>query len=589
MVKRRFSIGVLALMFCFISINEAFTQIKFEKGIKLTTISNFIGVLVTDINNDGLDDILGATSYYWGQSEEDAKIYIYLQNSTNSYNRDIEIDYPKQYAGLYSFSAADINNDGLKDIVISYSDSIGIFYQEGDNKFGECVSYFSGSSTDEVICKDVNGDSLIDIIAKNLNSPSLLYIFQQESSGFSLKKYNNKASVQFGYLEMEDFNNDSNLDALYSYSWMIDGYNTFISFYDSTAGFSKNDIKLRFTDEIGSGRLTDLKAYDYDNDGDYDIIGLGLEYLTIWKNNNLDFSDTMHIRTNEYATRLGIEDFNCDGKNDIMVMAGFSVSVHGRDSEINNYKTFGVNEQYSSPTPWANQFSTGDLNNDGLKDIAISYLDGIVIMKNKSLPTEFTDIDTIISRRKTVTDDGIFEYSFGEYNLKDSTLNGYVYQVDSFMVSIDYEESYTDIDTIFNRKGLFCRGEYSDIVYTDTLREYNYFSETDTTNFFSRLVTVPKKSKSDKNLITDVRLVSGNGGEELWVYFTENPEGWSFQYKIYDINGNFIMKGYEDMIFSFNDYFTIDMKEIPRGMYILQIKARIEGGDYTINRKFLKN
>lgn len=588
MVKRRFLIGAFTLICCFVSINEAFTQIKFEKGIKLSTTSNFIGVLVTDINNDGLDDIIGATSYYWGQSEEDAKIYIYLQDNLNGFNRDIEIDYPKQYAGLYSFSAADLNNDGLKDIVISYSDSIGIFYQQVDSKFSECVSFFSGSSTDEVICKDLNGDSHIDIIAKNLNSPSSLYIFQQESSGFSLKTYNNKTSVQFENLEMEDINNDGNLDALYSYSWPIDGYNTFISFYDSIEGFSKNDIKLKFTDEIGSGRLTDLKASDYDNDGDYDIIGLGMEYLTIWKNNNLDFSDTMHIRTNEYAARLDVEDFNCDGKNDIMVMAGFAVSIHGQGTGIKNYNTFSVNDQYSSPTPWANQFSTGDLNNDGLKDIAISYLDGIVIMENKSVPSIFTKIDTIINVNKTIVDKGIFEYTFGNYELRDSTINGYVYQVDSFKVSIDYEESYTDIDTIFNRKGLFCRGEYSDIVYTDTLREYNYFSENDTTNFFSNLLTVPKKSKGEKNLITDVRLASGYEGKELWVYFKEKPEGWSFQYQIFDLNGNIMMKGYEDMMFNSNDYFTIEISEIPRGLYILQIKARIEGGKYTINRKFIK-
>ncbi len=589
MVRRGFSICVLTLAFCFIFVNEVFTQIKFEKGIKLATTSNFIGVLVTDINNDGLDDIIGATSYYWGQNEEDAKLYIYLQDETDGFTRDIVIDYPKQYAGLYSFSAADLNNDGYKDIVISYSDSIGIFYQQGGNKFGECVSYFSGSSADEVICKDINGDSLVDIIVKNLNSPNSLYIFQQEFSGFSLKEYNNKASVQFEYLEMEDFNKDGNLDALYSYHWEIDGYNTFISFYDSIEGFSRNDIKLRFTDEIGSGRLSDLKASDYDNDGDYDIIGLGFEYLTIWKNNNLDFSDTMHIRTNEYAGRLGIEDFNCDGRNDIMLMSGFSVSVHGQDSEIKNYNTFGVSEQYSSPTPWANQFSTGDLNNDGLKDIAISYLDGIVIMENKSMPTEFTDIDTVINRRKTVIDEGIFEYSIGEYKLMDSTINGYVYQVDSFRVSIDFEESYTDIDTIFKRKGLFCRGEYSDIIYTDTLREYNYYSDTDTTSYFSSLVKVPKKSRRDKDLITDVKLVSGFGGDELRIYFTSKPEGGVFQYQIFDMNGNRVMKGYEDMYFSFNDYFTIDMKEIPRGLYILQIKSRIEGGDYIINRKFLKN
>jgi hypothetical protein len=588
MVKRGFLLIGLAFICCIISVNESFAQIKFEKGIKLTTTSSFIGVLVTDINNDGLDDIIGATSYYWGQTEEDAKIYIYLQDPVNGFKRDIVIDYPEQYAGLYSFSSADLNNDGYKDIVISYSDSIGIFYQKGNNQFGECVSYYSGSASDEVICKDVNGDSFIDIIAKNLNSPNSLYIFQNEGSGFSLKKYNNENSLQFEYLEMEDFNNDDNLDALYSYPGQTEGYNTFISFYDSLKGYSRNDIKLRFNDEIGSGRFSDLKAADYDNDGDFDIIGLGLEYLTIWKNNNLDFSDTVHVRTNEYAVRLSVEDFNCDNKNDIIVMAGFSVSVHEPVSEIDRFNTYWVSEQYSSPTPWANQFSTGDLNNDGLKDIAISYLDGIVIMENKSVPTYFNDIDTIINRRKTIVDAGLYEYYFGEYKLMDSTVNGYIYQVDSFKVSIDYEESYTDIDTIFNRRGVFCRGEYSDIVYTDTLREYNYYSEQDTVVIFSKLVKVPVKSKRNMNLITDVKLEIGYGGNELRVYFTEKPEGGLFRYQIFDIYGNLMMKGYENMDFNFNDFYTIEINELMRGPYILYIKAGIEGGDYSISRKFIK-
>ena len=179
MEKKHF---VSILFFALIS-TSLFAQISFEASDKLTTKADFCAVQTADMNNDGLDDVIGATDYMWDKTDEDAKIFIYYQDSLGKLNREVVLDYPKQYSGLKSMAIGDMDNNHLKDIIIAYSDSIGISYQTTKNIFSDFKSYYCARTIDQVLCKDMNNDSLADIVAKNYDYHSVLNVFYQTATG----------------------------------------------------------------------------------------------------------------------------------------------------------------------------------------------------------------------------------------------------------------------------------------------------------------------------------------------------------------------------------------------------------------------
>lgn len=131
----------------------------------LTTINstsssyNYSDITLSDINDDGLLDIVYTIP----------NAIVWQENIGNgSFGGEINVtsmvDQPR------AVSVADIDNDGLKDIVsISYNDNKTAWYKNlGGNQFGmqQIISTTIGQPT-ELATGDLNGDNLIDIITGN--------------------------------------------------------------------------------------------------------------------------------------------------------------------------------------------------------------------------------------------------------------------------------------------------------------------------------------------------------------------------------------------------------------------------------------
>ncbi|NJD57762.1 MAG: choice-of-anchor D domain-containing protein [Nitrospirae bacterium] len=224
----------------------------------------------------------------------------------------------------------DLNYDGRKDVVVIGGWSVEGFYvflQDSAGNFSPPVQYIASTSGPQMIVAaevvDLNNDGKDDVV------------LDIEGGGIMVFLQNNSGSLDPGIV--------------YSATW-----------------------------------FSDMKIKDVNNDGRLDIIGLAgnNDYIHILYqgvdggfDQSVDFGDSLH----NGALRIFVEDLNDDGLQDIILL------LH-RGITRRNYHDIGIFYQQSDGTfaplvslddGWMYIFpdtlSIGDVNNDGLKDIVVSY------------------------------------------------------------------------------------------------------------------------------------------------------------------------------------------------------------------------
>ncbi len=564
---------VSPLFFILIS-TSLFAQINFEESDKFTSTSSFYAVQVADMNNDSLDDVIGATNYLWDHSDEDAKIFIYYQDTLGKLHKEVIIDYPKQYPGLKSMAIGDMDNNHLKDIIIAYSDSIGISYQTTNNIFSDFKSYYGARTVDQVLCKDMNNDSLADIVVKNNDYNSVLNVFYQTETGLDKHTLSNPKPYAYKLLDLGDFNKDGLPDMVHHYTYYNPDTNVFIMKNAPTEGFSKEDTSLTYSANGEDKVLSDLIFGDYNTDGNLDVLALDAfnNSIYLWPNSGNGFNTVNKIKTYEYATRIGAFDFNCDCMNEIFSVGSSSISTQDYSDSFKEYRTCHVPNQYASLTNWYNQFSIGDLNKDGKPDLAMAFLDGIVIMKNTSKPVKFSSIDTICRADTIITQQGTFEHKIGVRIQIDTVGNSRVFQVDSFKISGNYINGKVELDTSFVRKGELCHNSYVDTLRTEPV--YNFYSEytSDTTLIYSSQDTVAITSVDNISRNMDLRIFPNPASDYMNISLPALTEDRNINLEILSLDGKTLFKksGYEIS----DAPFSVNLNDFESGIYLVKINAR---------------
>jgi hypothetical protein len=132
---------------------------------EITTVNSF-SIKVGDLNNDGLDDIVGLSMGFNYDTLE-----IILQNTTGDLTRYGE--FIVNHGGFDEVDIGDVNNDSLNDIVVLSGwfghehDTIGILPQKSDHTYSnsDVVYYDLGPVyfTSGMAIGDINNDALNDI------------------------------------------------------------------------------------------------------------------------------------------------------------------------------------------------------------------------------------------------------------------------------------------------------------------------------------------------------------------------------------------------------------------------------------------
>ena len=218
------------------------------------TGGNPSSMAVGDFNGDGIPDLAVADFY-------DNAVRILLGNGDGTF---LEGSYPATGAGPLSVAVADFNGDGVPDLVLAGGNSIAILLGNGDGTFSRtAVSPQSLGGSGAVAVGDFNGDGKVDLAVVNYYSPSVVTILLDNGDGtFTSKGQPLSAGNGASAIAVGDFNGDGIADL------------TIASSNGDTEVFYLGNGDGTFTYETSfptGGRALCVASADFNGDGLQDV------------------------------------------------------------------------------------------------------------------------------------------------------------------------------------------------------------------------------------------------------------------------------------------------------------------------------
>lgn len=349
-----------------ILISNSLKSQEFHPYIGFPTSTEPLGSAIADVNNDGLNDVI--TGYY---NNGEIRIQYQQDRSLSPF-----VVLPINESPLYSFDVGDVNQDGKIDIVVTAGKTYGIFYQNDEGEFHTIQKTPVPDAGRIIRVGDINNDSKNDIVLATYNSLDFLY--QTDPGEFLHEK--KTLTHYFGELKIKDINNDQLNDLLFTSGPTSQLY-TFLQ--KTTGGFRDPIITY-----INSS-ANDLAVGDLNNDGLADVVttksgGGDSNFKVFYPSlNDYVFYSYVQYSAQSNAGSVEIADLNNDGKNEIIIgNGGFnSYSIHA-----SSYGNFSKLKENYMPYPNASQIqslSVGDINNDGAMDLVFTYWQGVNVIYNK--------------------------------------------------------------------------------------------------------------------------------------------------------------------------------------------------------------
>ena len=555
----RINYHVLALFLLFPL--ASYSQVMFQTGQSLSTPESWFEVVaVGDINNDGLEDIVAATSYYFSE-DFDYKLFVYLQSTSGTFPTTTYYSYSNHYPGLKAIDIADVNNDSLNDVIIGYADSMAIFFQNGSGTLDPWVGYSSGSGVQDVKVADINNDNLNDIVVAH-SEASYIRAFYQTETGFTTSVYAKPMSGR-DELEIGDVNADGLNDIVFMVGAFAGGIHVFIQNEDGNL----NNYVSYFPGGMSPHSLNGIAIGDLNNDGHNDVAAAKggnspSASLIIWHQDTITnlLKEATTTPAYEIPSNIEIADFNCEGGPEIFMTHGGwdAITVWPPDGE-GQYTEYDLYPVSVAQHPSAEGLTSGDIDHDGKLDIvAVGNLTTIQLLYNISIPTSFLQIDT------TIVIDTTTNYISNDYfftTIQSDTSGNYIItQRDSFLIAITIRQDTIQTDSTFSRNGILCDSVYTDIIvsggelfYETVNRDTTYWSSTTDTTFISALPTL---------IVPGIHFFPNPFNTYLTCQVANQEQTF---FSLYDLNGRQILNQ------SFTNSTTLNTTSLKTGVYIYKM------------------
>lgn len=381
--------------------------------------NRFGGIDKGDIDGDGAIDLIVTET-------STLKIFAYRNLKTgnplsaSTFSTPITLTLtgiPGTAQGLGEIALADMDSDGLLDVVASVSSSASAFIAVYQNtSVSGAISFalpkffvFAYYAAGPITIADLDGDGKKDVMCTNGTSPSGLWINQNLSTPGNIDMgygYSISATGSFSDLVAGDMNGDGKPEIIAC------GYNgnTFSVFTNNSSPGSIN-MNNPFTYTPATNLFNaQICLGDLDGDGKLDLAwsANAAQFLYISQNiyngttfNAGSFSGEITIaNTVDNPNGLAISDFNADGKVDIVVVgtydAGVFENVGSAGSIFNN--SFLTNSLFkgSQSGTFLNYFApaVADYDGDNKPDIATVYSNnaatatekGVYLFRNEHYP-----------------------------------------------------------------------------------------------------------------------------------------------------------------------------------------------------------
>jgi len=332
------------------------------------------GILVGDVNNDDIPDVVTIDNYGLG-------VTVHLNRGNGVF------DLPPLFDATYfssAFYAADIDLDGDLDVVTSANSytavgvTVAVILNNGDGTFAPPVlDYSVGGGGVQAKFKDLNGD----------NYPDLFFATARSSPPYDFHTAMNNGDGTFGPtqtwpvgscgwadIDAFDLDNDNDLDVIIT-EWL------------GCPGIPESARRIYINLNNGNGTFqpplidvvnpfpSHIAGADINKDNNIDIVTAQGNSVDIhFGNGNGTLQPPVSYQISESAHDVVIDDLNNDNNFDIATCdwgnQGFMNVLFG-----NNDGTFQTAQEYylaySPDLSNASGITTGDINQDGFKDIIV--------------------------------------------------------------------------------------------------------------------------------------------------------------------------------------------------------------------------
>lgn len=410
-------------------------------------------VFVRDLNNSGYNDIVLLNSYPADFNS------MYTGSALSPFQeRPFILNDGLERLSSRAFEFADLNNNYLDDIIVSFNDSVGsgiiIFLNNKDFTFLKHKKIYSpryllNSPVKNIECFDFDNDGDLDIVVSyyygEQEKPGNEVVYFNKFNGQLFESDTSFAEITRGWnikSTFIDIDNDGDLDWYISNLWWSDK----LLLNDNGKYTDVSDIYLGDSLYLNT---TAAAFADIDNDGDLDLIRSCDEQLIVISLNNgsgyfKDATDSLiskNLKLNVFSygseKTFNMLDINNDGFIDILLTTAFSednktmllLNRNGKqfdkflDEHIPESETF-----YSS--------AVFDVDRDGDKDIFL-IRDG----ENKFLVNNLDDSNYLrinlfgVSSSTDARNSKIYIYKAGGLNNKDSLIAYRETGIDRFVAS----------------------------------------------------------------------------------------------------------------------------------------------------------
>jgi len=295
------------------------TNAKFLPEISLPKAENYFPSDLADLNRDGFTDLV--ISSYWANG-----FTIHWGNGSGTFSTG---DFMPTGIHGKEIKCTDINKDGIMDIIAATSGSgrpiyLHVFIGRGDGSFHPKKSFPSLLDTSkEIFITDKNNDGLPDIVISS-SFPWLLIWYQQPDGNFEAKYIPVGTTAKAG---IADFNRDGRDDLLLYYSSFDNDPDADSIVIKLNTGDSTYSNSIPVTIPAGMKiRPSELKIADINKDGYADLFighinesGYRTDTLyCLMGQGNIRFNTPEPIVLPAAVTTFALADVDGDGVEDLI-------------------------------------------------------------------------------------------------------------------------------------------------------------------------------------------------------------------------------------------------------------------------------
>ncbi len=392
----RLALGlVTALVLTCATVAQAEKKISFKKTT-LDKVFRAEGVAVGDYNKDGKLDIAASDVYFAAPDWKPVTLY-----SDEKTGKAREYD-PLRYSNCFQSWSDDLNGDGWTDlIVVDFPGSYTWWLENpktADRPWKRHM-LMRVTNNESVVYADIDGDGKRELIAgtspdaAQSDGPDRTMVIARRSSEpespWTLQHISEKAAAsttRFSHgLGIGDINRDGRADVIVTQGW-----------WESPADKAQSPWTFRAA-KLGQPAAY-MFAYDFDGDGDQDVISSAAHQLGMWWHEQTPDGFVQHEISKSFSQThaLWLGDLNGDGLADFIT--GKRYWAHGPKGDVDpgapavlcwfeltrkNGKPEWIEHAIDDDSGVGTQFEVTDVNGDGLLDVAIANKKGVFYFEQR--------------------------------------------------------------------------------------------------------------------------------------------------------------------------------------------------------------